>query len=244
MGIDVKPYKDKEGSRKEQVTRMFDKISGNYDFMNRIMTFGIDVKWRKKVVKMVAETKPDDILDIATGTGDFAIMLAKIKPKRIVGLDISKGMLEIGRKKVKDKSLDNLIEMVWGDSENLSFDDASFDAVTVGFGVRNFENLDKGLQEIYRVLRPGGIFVVLETSQPDKFPFKQLYKFHSKHIIPLLGRLFSKDKKAYDYLPESAEAFPYGNAFNNILLKNEFISVQDYPLLFGAARIYKAYKKQ
>ncbi len=243
MGIDVKPYKDKDNSRKEQVTQMFDNISGNYDFMNRIMTFGIDVKWRKKVVKMVAETHPEDILDIATGTGDFAIMLAEIEPQRIVGLDISQGMLDVGIKKVKEKNLDKLIEMVLGDSENLPFDDNSFDAVTVGFGVRNFENLDKGLQEINRVLRPGGIFVVLETSQPDKFPFKQVYKFHSKYIIPLLGSLFSKDKKAYDYLPESAQAFPYGEAFNNILKRNEFISVQDFPLMFGAARIYKSFKK-
>jgi len=244
MGIDVKPYKDKDNSRKEQVTEMFDNISGNYDFMNRIMTFGIDVKWRKKVVKMVAETHPEEILDIATGTGDFAIMLAKIKPRRIVGLDISAGMLKVGKKKVKEKNLENLIEMVLGDSENLPFDDNSFDAVTVGFGVRNFENLDKGLREIHRVLRPGGIFVVLETSQPDKFPFKQLYKFHSKYIIPLLGKMFSKDQKAYEYLPESAEAFPYGEAFNNILKKNQFISVSDEPLLFGAARIYKAYTPQ
>jgi len=243
MSIDVKPYKDQENSRKEQVTQMFDNISGNYDFMNRIMTFGIDIKWRKKVVKMVAETQAKDILDIATGTGDFAIMLAEIKPNKIVGLDISSGMLEVGKKKVKEKGLDNLIEMVLGDSENLPFDDNSFDAVTVGFGVRNFEDLDKGLSEINRVLRPGGIFVVLETSQPDKFPFKQVYKFHSKYIIPLLGSLFSKDKKAYDYLPESAQAFPYGEAFNNILRKNKFISVQDYPLMFGAARIYKAFKK-
>ena len=243
MGIDVKPYKDKDNSRKEQVTEMFDNISGNYDFMNRIMTFGIDVKWRKKVVKMVKENQPDDILDIATGTGDFAIMLAGIRPKRIVGLDISQGMLDVGIKKVKEKNLDNLIEMVLGDSENLPFADNSFDAVTVGFGVRNFENLDKGLSEINRVLRPGGIFVVLETSQPEKFPFKQVYKFHSKYIIPLLGSLFSKDKKAYDYLPESAQAFPYGEAFNNILKKNEFISVEDFPLMFGAASIYRAYKK-
>ena len=243
MGIDVKPYKNKDNSRKEQVTEMFDNISGNYDFMNRIMTFGIDVKWRKKVVKMVKENQPDDILDIATGTGDFAIMLAGIHPKRIVGLDISQGMLDVGVKKVKEKNLDNLIEMVLGDSENLPFADNSFDAVTVGFGVRNFENLDKGLSEINRVLRPGGIFVVLETSQPEKFPFKQVYKFHSKYIIPLLGSLFSKDKKAYDYLPESAQAFPYGDAFNNILKKNEFISVEDFPLMFGAASIYRAYKK-
>ncbi len=244
MGIDVKPYKDKDNSRKEQVTEMFDNISGNYDFMNRVMTFGLDVKWRKKVVKMVAETKPEKILDIATGTGDFAIMLAEIKPKKIVGLDISRGMLEVGKKKVKQKGLDDLIEMVWGDSENLPFEDNTFDAVTVGFGVRNFENLDKGLSEINRVLKPGGIFVVLETSQPEKFPFKQLYKFHSKYIIPLLGKLFSKDQNAYQYLPESAEAFPYGEAFNNILHKNEFISVTNIPLLFGASSIYKAYKKK
>jgi len=244
LGIDVKPYKDKNNSRKEQVTEMFDNISGNYDFMNRIMTFGIDVKWRKKVVKMIAETQPEKILDIATGTGDFAIMLAEIKPKKIVGLDISKGMLEVGKEKVKEKGLDNLIEMVLGDSENLPFEDNSFDAVTVGFGVRNFEDLDKGLQEINRVLKPGGIFVVLETSQPEKFPFKQLYKFHSKYIIPLLGKLFSKDQSAYQYLPESAEAFPYGEAFNNILRKNEFTSVTNIPLLFGASSIYKAYKKK
>ncbi len=242
MNINVKPYKNQESSRKEQVTKMFDNISGNYDFMNRLMTFGIDVKWRKKVVKMVAKTKPKQILDIATGTGDFAIMLAEIKPKKIVGLDISQGMLEIGKKKVAEKGLDNLIEMVLGDSENLPFEDNSFDAVTVGFGVRNFEDLDKALLEIYRVLRPGGIFVVLETSQPEKFPFKQGYKFYAKYMIPFFGRLFSKDKNAYEYLPESAEAFPYGEDFNNILKKNQFISVHNYPLMFGAASIYKAFK--
>ncbi len=243
MGIDVKPYKDQPNSRKEQVTEMFNNISGNYDFMNRIMTFGVDIKWRKKVVKMVAETKAKTILDIATGTGDFALMLAEVKPQKIVGLDISNGMLAVGKEKIKEKQLDHLIELVLGDSENLPFADNSFDAVTVGFGVRNFENLDKGLSEIHRVLRPGGIFVVLETSQPEKFPFKQVYKIHTKYIIPFLGKLFSKDEKAYEYLPESAEAFPYGNAFNNILKKNKFISVQNYPLMFGAASIYKAYKK-
>ena len=244
MGIDIKPYKQQDGTRKEQVTKMFDNISKNYDFMNRLMTFGIDVKWRKKVVKIVAENNAQEILDIATGTGDFAIMLADLQPKRIVGLDISQGMLEVGKRKVKEKKLTHLIEMILGDSENLPFDDDSFDAVTVGFGVRNFENLDKGLQEINRVLRPGGVFVVLETSQPVNFPFRQLYKLHTKYIIPLMGKVFSKDDKAYEYLPESAQAFPYGKAFNNILEKNKFISVQDQSLLFGAARIYKAFKKQ
>jgi len=245
LGIDVKPYKEKSGSRKEQVTEMFDNISGNYDFMNRLMTFGNDIRWRKKVVKKVAAVKPEQILDIATGTGDFAIMLAEnIPAKKIIGLDISKGMLEKGKEKVKKKGLENIIEMILGDSENLPFEDNSFDAATVGFGVRNFENLNKGLQEIHRVLKPGGIFVVLETSQPDKFPFKQLNKIYSKHIIPLLGKIFSKDQKAYEYLPESAEVFPYGEAFNNILRKNEFISVSDKALMFGSVRIYTAYKKK
>ncbi len=242
MGIDTKPYKEKQTGRKEQVTEMFDNISGNYDMMNRLMTFGVDVRWRKNVVKMVKAVKPEKILDIATGTGDFAIMLAEIKPEKIVGLDISEGMLSVGKKKVKEKGLEHLIEMVLGDSENLPFEDNSFDAVTVGFGVRNFENLDKGLSEIYRVLKSDGIFVVLETSQPSRFPFKQLYNFHTKYIIPALGGLFSKDKRAYDYLPESAKVFPYGEAFNNILRKNKFISVEDTPLMFGAASIYKSRK--
>ena len=159
MTSKVTPYKDSELSKKQQVADMFDKVSGNYDFLNRVMTFGIDIKWRKKVVRIVGEKNPESILDIATGTGDFAIMLATLKPKKIVGLDLSKGMLDVGIKKVKDKKLDGLIEMVLGDSENLPFQDNSFDAVTVGFGVRNFENLDKGLQEILRVLKPNGIFL-------------------------------------------------------------------------------------
>ena len=159
---------------------------------------------------MSAKKNPKTILDIATGTGDFAIMLSKLNPKKIIGLDISKGMLEIGIKKVKDKNLDGLIDMVLADSEKLPFKDNSFDAITVGFGVRNFENLDKGLQEIHRVLNPNGIFVVLETSQPEKFPVKQLFHFYSKYIIPTIGKLFSKDKRAYTYLPQSAAIFPYG----------------------------------
>ncbi len=242
MASSIKPYKDAPEGKKEQVATMFDNVSGTYDRLNRIMTFGIDVKWRKKVVQLVSAYNPESILDIATGTGDFAIMLAQLKPKKIVGLDISAGMLNVGIDKVKAKKLDHLIEMIVGDSENLPFEDNSFDAITVGFGVRNFENLDKGLQEIYRVLKPGGIFAVLETSQPEKFPFKQGYKFYCKYVIPTVGRLGSKDKNAYRYLPESAAVFPYGKPFNNILEKNGFNNAKNIPLTFGAASIYTATK--
>lgn len=242
MSTKVTPYKNSELSKKEQVSEMFDNVSHNYDFLNRMMTLGIDMKWRKKVVQIVKEKNPETILDIATGTGDFAIMLSKLNPKKIVGLDLSKGMLEIGIEKVKNKKLDNLIEMVLGDSENLPFEDNSFDAITVGFGVRNFEDLDKGLQEIYRVLKPSGIFVVLETSQPDNYVIKKIFNFYSKYIIPTIGKLFSKDKKAYTYLPESAAAFPYGIMFNNILEKNGFNNATNKPLTFGAASIYTATK--
>ena len=242
MDIKVKPYKNSKRSKKEQVTEMFDNVSYNYDFLNRILTFGIDVKWRKRVVRIVGEKKPKMILDIATGTGDFAIMLARLNPKKIIGLDISKGMLDVGIKKVKAKKLEQVIEMVLGDSENLPFENNSFDAITVGFGVRNFEDLDKGLQEIYRVLKPNGVFAVLETSQPEKFPAKQLFSFYSKYIIPTVGKLFSKDKNAYSYLPESAAIFPFGEKFNNILTKNGFNTATNIPLTFGAASIYTATK--
>ena len=236
MTSKVTPYKNSTLSKKQQVSEMFDNVSNNYDLLNRIMTFGLDIKWRKKVVGIIGEKNPEKILDIATGTGDFAIMLAKLKPKKIIGLDLSKGMLDVGIKKVKDKNLEGLIEMVLGDSDNY------FDAITVGFGVRNFENLDKGLQEIHRVLKPNGIFVVLETSQPEKFPAKQLFNFYSKYIIPTIGKMFSKDKRAYTYLPKSAAVFPYGKKFNNILEKNGFNSATNKPLTFGAASIYTAIK--
>ncbi len=241
MNSKVTPYKDTRG-KKEQVAEMFDNVSGNYDFLNRLLTFGIDMKWRRLVVKTVAKNNPKHLLDIATGTGDFVIMLSKLNAEKIVGLDISRGMLDIGIDKVKKKKLEGLIDMVQGDSEQLPFENASFDAITVGFGVRNFENLDKGLQEIYRVLRPGGILVILETSQPEGFLMKPLFKFYSKYIIPTIGKLFSKDKRAYDYLPESAAAFPYGERFNNILQKNGFINTTNKPLTFGIASMYTATK--
>ena len=242
MAQKVIPYKESDLGKKEQVTQMFDKVSSNYDFLNRLLTFGIDVSWRKKVVKMVADQNAKTILDIATGTGDLAIMLSGTNADKIIGLDISPGMLEVGKKKVEQLNLTDKIEMVIGDSENLSYADHTFDAITVGFGVRNFEDLEKGLSEIYRVLKPNGIFVVLETSQPTKFPVKQGFTFYSKYIIPTVGKLFSKDKNAYDYLPESAAAFPYGEEFNNILLKTGFNTSKVYPQTFGISTIYQAFK--
>jgi len=239
----IKPYKDSNATKKDQVANMFNNISKNYDGLNRVITFGIDVKWRKQVVALVKATNPKKILDIATGTGDLAIMQSKSIPSaKVTGLDISKGMLEVGKEKIKNLNIEDSVELVLGDSENIPYEDNFFDAITVSYGVRNFENLNKGLQEIYRVLKPGGIFVVLETSVPTKFPFKQGYQFHSKVILPLVGKLFSKDKIAYSYLSESANSFPYGGAFNTILKNNNFNDVKDIPVTFGVSTIYKATK--
>ncbi len=238
----IKPYKDSDKGKKEQVAQMFDNISENYDDLNRVISFGIDVKWRKKVVAIVGENSPKQILDIATGTGDLAIMMASLNPDRIIGLDISAGMLDVGKQKISKANLSDTIDMIVGDSENMPFEDNTFDAITVSFGVRNFANLNKGLQEIKRVLKPGGSFVVLETSVPTKFPYKQGYRFHTSIILPIIGKLFSKDKVAYSYLSESANSFPYGEKFNNILLKNGFTSAEDKPVTFGVASIYTAKK--
>ncbi len=242
MAKKVTPYKDSELGKKEQVTQMFDNISKNYDGLNRVISFGIDIKWRKRVVAILKNKKPKTILDIATGTGDLAINMIETDATKIVGLDISPGMLEVGKTKVAAKELHNTIEMVVGDSENLPFEENSFDAVTVAFGVRNFETLEKGLAEIYRVLKPTGTFVVLETSVPTKTPFKQGYRFHCNYILPIIGRLFSKDRSAYTYLSESAAVFPHGENFNNILRKIGFIEVENKPQTFGVASIYVATK--
>ncbi len=243
MSEKITPYKDSSLGKKEQVAQMFDNISGNYDNLNRVISFGIDTKWRKKVLKIVSDSKPNIILDIATGTGDLAILMAKTNAEKIIGLDISAGMLEVGKKKVEEKKLSNVIDLVLGDSESIPFEDNYFDAITVGFGVRNFEHLEKGFAEILRVLKPNGVFVILETSVPDKTPYKQGYKFYSKNILPLIGKLFSKDNSAYGYLSESAAAFPYGEALNNILRKTGFIDVVAMPQTFGVATIYSASKK-
>lgn len=243
MSKTITPYKTSSLSKKEQVAQMFDTISGNYDGLNRVISFGIDIKWRKKVLQLVANKNPTTILDIATGTGDLAILMVETSAKKIIGLDISAGMLEVGQKKIDAKNLSNKIEMLLADSENMPFEDNTFDAITVAFGVRNFENLEKGLAEILRVLKPNGIFVILETSNPTRFPFKQGYVFYTRYILPLIGKLFSKDNLAYGYLSESAAVFPFGEALNNILRKIGFIDVVALPQTFGVATIYTATKK-
>lgn len=243
MSEKVKPYKNSNLSKKEQVTKMFDTISKEYDGLNRVISFGIDVKWRKKVVKIVGKNQPNSILDIATGTGDLAINLTKTNAEKIVGLDISEGMLKVGRSKITKRNLSETIEMVLGDSEELPFEDNSFDAITVAFGIRNFENLEQGLSEILRVLKPSGIFVILETSVPTKFPFKQGYNIYTKGIMPIIGKVFSRDKVAYSYLSESASIFPYGERLNNILSKIGFINPVAMPQTFGVATIYTATKQ-
>ena len=222
---------------------MFDNISGNYDGLNRVISFGIDVKWRNKVLNFVASKNPKNILDIATGTGDLAILMAQTNAEKIIGLDISEGMLDVGRKKIADKKLTHKIDLMLADSENMPFEDNAFDAITVAFGIRNFENLEKGLTEILRVLKPKGIFVILETSNPEKTPFKQGYFFYTKYILPMIGKLFSKDNAAYGYLSESASVFPFGEALNNILRKTGFINVTSMPQTMGVATIYTASKK-
>lgn len=243
MSISTKPYKDSDLGKKEQVAKMFDTISTKYDSLNRVISFGVDIKWRKKILKMVAQKNPGTILDIATGTGDLAILLANTQAKKIVGLDISAGMLEVGKQKVAHKNLSDRIELVLGDSEKIPFEDQSFDVVSVAFGIRNFENLEQGLAEILRVLKSGGLFVILETSVPDQFPYKQGYRFYTKYILPVIGKLFSKDKVAYQYLSDSASIFPYGEELNNILRKIGFIDVKHLPQTFGVATIYSASKK-
>lgn len=239
----VTPYKNSTLNKKEQVEQMFDTISSNYDGLNRVISLGTDVSWRKKVIRMVAEKKPSNVLDIATGTGDLAIQFAKkTEIPTIVGLDLSEGMLEVARKKVINTPLESKIEFIKADSEALPFDDNSFEAITVSFGIRNFEHLEKGLSEILRVLKPKGLFVILETSVPTKFPIKQGYYLYTKRLLPFIGSIFSKDKVAYKYLSESASVFPYGETLNNILRKIGFIEVKNKPQTFGVATIYSATK--
>ena len=221
---------------------MFDNIAPKYDFLNHLLSMGIDKLWRKKAVKMIGKHNPKKILDIATGTGDFALEMVRLKPDKVVGLDLSEQMLSHGRVKIEKKGLSSLIEMVKGDSEKLPFDDNSFDAISVGFGVRNFENLDQGLAEIYRVLKPGGILAVLEFSKPKVFPIKQIFYFYFHFVLPLIGKVFSKDQRAYTYLPESVEAFPEGEAFVEILQKQGFKSIKCTGLTFGISSIYSGIK--
>lgn len=238
MGTKVKPYGKAESSKKEEVAEMFDNISKRYDFLNHFLSLGIDRIWRKKAIRILKKSQPKIILDIATGTGDFAIAALKLKPTKVIGLDLSAGMLEVGRQKMKKKKIDHIIEMVQGDSEKLPFDSDYFDAFTVGFGVRNFENLEAGLGEMLRVLKPGATGIILEFSKPKRFPVKQFFGFYSRYIIPKIGRTISKDKAAYTYLPESVAAFPEGQDFIDIMKKVGYTDVQSRLVSGGIATIY------
>lgn len=233
----VTPYQN-DKSKKEQVAEMFDNISGNYDFLNHFLSLGIDILWRKKAINILKKRNPKVILDVATGTADFAIQARKLNPEKIIGVDISNKMLDVGKVKIKDKGLNNLIELKYGDSENLPFESNYFDAITVAFGVRNYENLHEGLKEMQRVLKPGGQIAIIEFSKPKKFPIKQLYFFYFQKILPTLGKLISKDPRAYTYLPESVKAFPDNEAFTNEMEKAGFLNATIKPLSFGIASIY------
>jgi demethylmenaquinone methyltransferase/2-methoxy-6-polyprenyl-1,4-benzoquinol methylase len=239
---EVKPYGDDSRSKKEEVAAMFNNISKRYDFLNHFLSLGIDKIWRRKAVNLLKEIKPNRILDLATGTGDFAIASLRLNPKEVIGMDISEGMLEVGREKMRKNGFDQVISMRLGDSENLPFEDNYFDALTVGFGVRNYEHLEKGLAEMLRVVRPGGKLVILEFSKPKRFPVKQYYAFHSKYIIPFFGKRISKDEKAYAYLPESVAAFPEGRDFELILEKLGYQTVQSTLVAGGIATIYTGIK--
>jgi len=228
--------------KKEKVRTMFNNISGHYDFLNHFLSLGIDVLWRKKLVRKLKKHQPTRILDVATGTGDLAITARKTGAQQSIGVDISEVMLEVGKQKVLKRKLDHLIQLQLGDSENLPFEEASFDAGIVAFGVRNFENLDKGLAEMYRTLTDNGSIWVLEFSKPQRFPVKQFYSFYFKHILPVIGRLVSKDDFAYTYLPESVQEFPFGEAFLKHLSGVGFKNCKIIPLSFGIASIYVGYK--
>ena len=238
----VKPYNSGDASKKEEVAEMFDNISKRYDFLNHFLSLGIDKLWRRKAVRQLKDLRPKRILDLATGTGDFAIAALKLNPDEVVGVDISQGMLDMGIQKMKKRGHDKIVKMQLADSEKLPFEDASFDALTVGFGVRNYENLEKGLSDMLRILRPGGKAVILEFSKPKKFQIKQVFGFYSKRVIPFLGKLISKDKRAYAYLPESVEAFPEGTDFETIMTKLGYKEVNSILLSGGIATIYMGLK--
>lgn len=239
---EVKPYRP-EGSKKEQVAAMFNAISPKYDALNRILSVGIDQSWRRKTLREIRATGALNVLDVATGTADLALALAKgIPGSKVVGVDISAGMLEVGRSKVRARDLEGRVRLDLGDGEQLPYEESSFDAVTVAFGVRNFENLEQGLRDMRRVLQPGGSLAVLEFSQPTSWPLRGLYLFYFKNILPRIGRMVSKDASAYTYLPNSVQAFPYGEAFAAKLREAGFSSVRVRPLTFGIASLYLAIK--
>ncbi len=237
----ITPYNSKE-AKKDQVEEMFDNIAPKYDFLNHLLSMGIDITWRKKAIKIIGKLQPKAILDVATGTGDFALEARSLNPDRIVGLDISEEMLNVGRQKISKKGLDSLIEMVKADSEAMPFKEGTFDAITVGFGVRNFAHLEVGLGEMLRVLKPGGQVAIIEISQPTSFPIKQIYNIYFKHVLPTVGKLVSKDARAYTYLPESVTHFAQGQEFVDILTKVGYKNAKATALTFGTASLYVASK--
>ncbi|MBW7867567.1 MAG: bifunctional demethylmenaquinone methyltransferase/2-methoxy-6-polyprenyl-1,4-benzoquinol methylase UbiE [Brumimicrobium sp.] len=240
--MSIKPYNQGNKAKKEEVSEMFNNISKKYDFLNHFLSLGIDKLWRKKAIRILKQSQPKNIIDLATGTGDFAIASLKLNPKKIIGVDISDGMLEVGRQKIKKLKQENIISMIHGDSENLPFENDEFDALTVGFGVRNYEHLEKGLAEMLRVVKPNGTLVILEFSKPKRFPLKQLFGIYSKYMIPFFGKLFSKDNAAYTYLPESVAIFPEGKDFLNILEKVGYRNTKAIPVSGGIATIYVGIK--
>ncbi len=238
------PNKKSEKSKRTQVEEMFDDISPRYDLLNHLLSVNIDKHWRKKTINKLKSYNPENILDVATGTADFALAAAKIKDAKVVGIDISEGMLSVGRAKVEKKKLTDRIELIHADSENLPFENENFDAAIVGFGVRNFENLKKGLIEIARVLKPGAVFYVLEFSKPSKSPYKQIYQFYFTRILPIVGKMVSKNSNAYTYLPESVNEFPDGEDFLTILADAGFVNNKCFTQTFGIATIYEAHKSE
>lgn len=237
------PYKNSDKTKKQQVAEMFNNIAFRYDFLNHFLSAGIDKIWRKKAINILKKHNPKQILDIATGTGDFAIAALDLQPEKVIGIDISEGMLKVGIEKLKKRKLDAIIELQLGDSENLEFAENTFDALTAGFGVRNFQDLDAGLREMHRVLKPKGIAVILEFSQPERFPIKQLYRFYFYRILPFFGKIVSKDSSAYTYLPESVGVFPYGKKFLQRMENAGFYNLKMKTLAFGIASIYTGEKK-
>jgi demethylmenaquinone methyltransferase/2-methoxy-6-polyprenyl-1,4-benzoquinol methylase len=243
MNENITPYHSENATKKEQVATMFNNISGTYDFLNHFLSLGIDILWRKKAIRELKAMQPRNILDVATGTGDFAFEAIKIlHPDQVVGVDISAGMLDVARKKIQARNLGHIFTVKLGDSEMLPFQDDHFDAITVAYGVRNYENLQKGLADMFRVLKPGGKIVILEFSKPQQFPIKQSYNFYFKHITPFFGKLFSKDARAYEYLPESVAAFPDGKAFTGLLETVGFKQTKQITLTFGISSIYTGIK--
>jgi demethylmenaquinone methyltransferase / 2-methoxy-6-polyprenyl-1,4-benzoquinol methylase len=235
----IVPFNDSEQPKKQQVAAMFDQIAFRYDFLNRFLSGGIDIYWRKRAISELKEIKPRQVLDVATGTADVAIMTAKyLHPEKITGIDISEGMLALGRQKIDKLLLSNQIELLKGDSEAINFPNETFDAITVAFGVRNFENLEKGLGEMYRVLKPGGKVVILEFSKPRKAGFKSLYNLYMNIIAPRAGKWASKNKDAYQYLNQSIKAFPEGETFLHILQQVGFKQTSLKRLSLGICTIY------